>query len=647
MAVSTTADRATATPGDQVTFTITVTNTGETDYAAASLSTDLSNVLDDAAFDGSVASSIGVATYAAPGLSWTGALHVGDTATIVYVVTVEDPALGDRLLETTVLAPQQGSTCGAGSVDPACTATVVVLVPDLTITKSASSPTTTPGGVVVYTILVHNTGETAATAAVLEDSLLGVLPDSTYDDNAQVVGGGTLGYADSTLTWTGDLLIGASATITYSITVDDPDPGDKAMINSVTSTAPGSSCPPGVEVPACTALVRVLVPGLTITKSADAGEVTAGGAVEYTITLVNDGETAYLPATFTDPLTEVLDDASYAGGAVATAGDVEYTNGTLLWTGPLAIGDLVTVTYSVSPTYPALGDQLLANTVHSPSAGATCGAAADPGCSATVTVLVPALTITKTAAAAEVVAGGTLQYTISATNTGEADYPAAALTDEMAGVLDDGAYNADATATVGTLGLDGGALTWTGALPKLATVTLTYSVTADLVDAGDAVLVNQVTSGSVGSTCPPGAPEPGCSTSTPVASRFVTLTGLTPSFTLSGLPHTTVGADGAVTMTVTTNSAGGYQVAVHGAGPLLIGADPTNPATIPLSNLRVRESGTSLFQALSSDSAVVVHDQDRPSAPQGDAVSNDYEIDIPFVPPDTYSGTLEYVVTAQ
>ena len=647
LAVSTTADRATATPGDLVTFTITVVNTGETDYPAAALSTDLSAVVDDAAFGGQVTSSIGVATYTAPDLAWTGALHVGDTATIAYTVAVEDRVAGDRVLETTVVAPDQGSTCQAGRGDPACTATVVVLIPELTITKSASGPTTTPGGVVTYTIVADNTGQTAYVGAVVQDSLLGVLADATYDGDAEVVGGGTLGYADSVLSWTGDLLVGASATITFSVTVEDPDPGDKAMTNAVTSSAPGSTCPPGGTAPACTTLVRVLVPALTITKSADAAQVTAGAVVDYTITLHNDGETAYVPATFTDPLDQVLDDASYSGDATASAGTVEYVNGTLVWTGPLAVDDTVTVTYSVSPTYPALGDRRLSNTVHSASAGSTCGASTDPGCSATVTVLVPALTITKTAAAAEVVAGGTLQYTIEATNTGEADYSAAALTDGLEGVLDDGAYNGDATATRGTLEFADGSLSWTGALPMLASVTVTYSVSADLVDAGDAVLVNQVTSGSIGSTCPPAGPEPGCSTSTPVAARFVTLTGLTDAFTLTGLPHTTVGADGAVTMTVTTNSSGGYQVSVQGAGPRLLGSDPTNTATIPLGNLSVRESGTSLFQTLSPDSAVVVHDQDRPSAPQGDAVSNDYEIDIPFVPPDTYSGTLEYVVSAQ
>ena len=54
-----------------------------------------------------------------------------------------------------------------------------------------------------------------------------------------------------------------------------------------------------------------------------------------------------------------------------------------------------------------------------------------------MTVLVPALSITKTADAGQVVATGSVGYTIQATNTGQADYPAATLTDSLAGVLDD------------------------------------------------------------------------------------------------------------------------------------------------------------------------------------------------------------------
>ena len=45
------------------------------------------------------------------------------------------------------------------------------------------------------------------------------------------------------LTWTGNLAPGDSAVITYTVTVNNPDTGDKLVINTVTSAAAGSHLP--------------------------------------------------------------------------------------------------------------------------------------------------------------------------------------------------------------------------------------------------------------------------------------------------------------------------------------------------------------------------------------------------------------------
>ncbi len=649
LAVATTADRVTATPGDAVVFTITMSNTGPTTYDAASVATSLSAILDDATFDGTITATSGVATYAVPDLAWTGTLHPGDVATITYRVVVADPDTGDKVLTTTVHAPMAGSTCPASGGGAACTASVSVLVPQLTLTVAADAPTTTPGATVGYTVLITNTGETSYVGAIVDVSLAGTEPDAVYNGDAATTGGGTLGYTPPTLSWTGDLAGGATASIRFSVTVHDPDPGDKFMVVTVVSAAPGSTCPAGNALAACAADVRVLVPALVITKTADRTSVTAGGVVTYTVTLANTGETAYAPAAFTDPLAGVLDDATYAGDATATAGAVTYANGILDWSGALAVAQTATVTYSVTTTYPAVGDRGLNNAVHSGSAGANCpsGTPTDLRCTSTVTVLVPALQIVKTANTTEVVAGGSVQYTVSATNTGQADYPTLTLTDSLAGVLDDATSNADAAATSGSVTDTTGTITWTGALATGATVVITYSVTVDLTGTGDGVLTNRVVSAAVGSTCTAGSADPGCVTSTTVAARFITMTGISPSFVLSGLPHTTVTADGAVTMTITTNSAGGYVLSVQATTATLTGAAPGNAETIPVDQLGVRESGTAIFQPLSTSVPVVVHTQSGPSQPEGDAVSNDYQVHIPFVAPDSYSTTLDYIVSAQ
>ena len=81
-----------------------------------------------------------------------------------------------------------------------------MLVPALTITKTASVAATTPGSTVGYTITVHDTGQTPYTGATVTDALGGVLGDAAYGNDATVSAGpGTVSYASPVLTWTGNL----------------------------------------------------------------------------------------------------------------------------------------------------------------------------------------------------------------------------------------------------------------------------------------------------------------------------------------------------------------------------------------------------------------------------------------------------------
>jgi uncharacterized repeat protein (TIGR01451 family) len=267
-------------------------------------------------------------------------------------------------------------------------------------------------------------------------------------------------------------------------------------------------------------------------------------------------------------------------------------------------------------------------------------------------VLVPALTITKSADVSRIVAGGTVRYTITATNDGESNYPAAVLTDALADVRDDAVYNLDATATVGTLSYAGDTLGWGGALKVGESVLITYTVKVNVAASLDAVLVNTVSSTSAGSTCASTSTTPPCRSTVAVDAQVIALTDLTPSFTLTGLPGTTVAQDNAVTMTVTTNSATGYSVSVRSTQEALTPASPGNQDTIEIAKLGIRDGAhdgvrdTEIYLPMST-TAQTMHAQDGPSAPEGDAVTNDVRVEIPFVGSDTYSTTLEYIAVSQ
>ena len=174
--------------------------------------------------------------------------------------------------------------------------TVDVLIPGLTITKSANATTAEPGQVVGYTVTVTDSGQTSYTGAVVTDDLTGVLDDAAYNGDAAATAG-SVSFASPELTWTGDLSPGDTATVTYSVTVNNPNTGGKLMVNTVTSAAAGSTCPPGTTSASCQVTIPVLTPALTISKSASAATAVPGQAVSYTVTVTDSGQTPYTGAT--------------------------------------------------------------------------------------------------------------------------------------------------------------------------------------------------------------------------------------------------------------------------------------------------------------------------------------------------------------
>ena len=124
------------------------------------------------------------------------------------------------------------------------------------------------------------------------------------------------------MTWTGNLAAGATATITFSATVNNPDTGDKVLVTAITSPTAGSNCPASGPAAACGTTVTVLVPALTIAMTPGVSSTTPGSTVGYTVTITNSGQTPYTPATAAISLSGVLGDAAYNGNAAATAGAV-------------------------------------------------------------------------------------------------------------------------------------------------------------------------------------------------------------------------------------------------------------------------------------------------------------------------------------
>ncbi|WP_167978605.1 DUF7927 domain-containing protein [Lentzea indica] len=250
------------------------------------------------------------------------------------------------------------------------THTVRVQDRDIRIARTASRPTARQGDVVTYTITVENTVGHALTATdqvELTDDLSGVLDDAKVE-GLPVATSGTASFASPVVSWSGPLAPGEKATITYSVRVNQPDVGDRRLVNAVTSETPGTDCAAAPVNPACATVVHV--PSLKIVKTADRAGFKPGETVLYTVTVTNDGEvpfTASDPASFSDDLTDVLDDAKLSADDVTvSAGVIDFDSPVLTWTGPLGVGQTASVTYPVAVADPGTGNGALRDTATGP-----------------------------------------------------------------------------------------------------------------------------------------------------------------------------------------------------------------------------------------------------------------------------------------
>lgn len=223
----------TVSPGDEVTYTVTVTQSGP-DAVDASLSDELSNVLDDAALVGTVTSSIGTATLNGASLEWSGTVPAGQVATITYTVKVKDRGGlaedGDYILGNVVTSDGCVTAADCETTHPVGSYTVAKSV------DPASGADVQAGDTVTYTVTVTQVGAGAVTGASLEDDLSDVLDDATWNDDLSASSStASFDATPETLAWSGDLTVGQQVTITYSVTVTSLGTEADTLANVVTS----------------------------------------------------------------------------------------------------------------------------------------------------------------------------------------------------------------------------------------------------------------------------------------------------------------------------------------------------------------------------------------------------------------------------
>jgi uncharacterized repeat protein (TIGR01451 family)/fimbrial isopeptide formation D2 family protein len=463
---------STVKPGDTVDYTLTVTNTGPATLSGATVSDDLSDVLDDADLQAVPAGASVTGTT----LAWAVPdVAAGTTATLTYRVVVKADAVGATLANTASPASVGGRCAASGS----CTTTAYT--PSWTLAKTsdpASGATVKPGDTITYTLVATNTSDAEIRGALALDDLSKVLPyaDVTFTSSE-------LSLSGNTLTWAIPVLAkGEHASVTYTATARAGADG-VTVVNQVSPVGAGGSCVGGCATSQSTG-------AWTVTKTTDAGAVVKpGDAVHYTLTVTNTGPVAVSGALVSDDLSEVLDDAllSDLGPALVQTGS------TLVWTVPdVPVGGHVSVGYTATVAPGAVG-ATLTNTAAPVGTGGRCDVC-------TTTQTTPAWTLAKTstpASGATVKSGDVVSYTLTVTNTGAATLHGAMATDDVTDVVDN--------ATLGTLppslSRSGDTLTW--AVPDVAagdTASVTYTATVK-ADAVGATLRNTAAPASAGGSC--------------------------------------------------------------------------------------------------------------------------------------------------
>ena len=216
----------TYTPGDSITYLITLRNTGPTALTGLTLEDDLGGYPVGAATVYPLAYVAGTVQYyvngalqpapavtAGPPLNITGiSIPAGGNALIVYEAQTTDvapPDVGGSILNTVQL------TGGGLSAPLVLTETVTALEqPNLSISKALCPTTVTENGLVNYTFVIENTGNSPAVATdnlTVTDTFAPVLTNLTVTLNGAVLTEGT--------DYTYDAATGNFATVPGVITV--------------------------------------------------------------------------------------------------------------------------------------------------------------------------------------------------------------------------------------------------------------------------------------------------------------------------------------------------------------------------------------------------------------------------------------------
>ncbi len=466
-------------PGEEVTYTITVTNNGPADIPGA-------NVVDDFPL-----ALVSPSWACDNGASGSGDMDVdvdlanGQTVTCTVVATV-DPAATGVLDNTATVAMPAGVTDPTPDNNSATDSDTLTPEADLAVTKTDGVTVVQSGGHVTYTITVGNAGSSNCPTATVGDSFPSQL--ETVDWTCAGAGGGACTASGSGNINDTTVVLPAGAQVVYtadadvSVTARGVDVGGRPSLVNTATAFPGGGVPdPDLGNNSSTDVDELSSPvDLSVVKDDGQTEAVAGMPITYTITVANAG-----PATATDAVVTDAFPAAISGvvwTCVAAGGGSCGASGTGNLIDFVTLPAGATATYTATGTLAATATGTVVNTAAvSVPAGVVDLDTGNNSSTDTDTVVASAdLSVNKESEPITFQPGDPLSYTIVVENAGPSAVVDATVADVMPVTL--------LAVSWSCAGAGGGTCTASGAgdindatvdLPVGASVTYTVSATID------------------------------------------------------------------------------------------------------------------------------------------------------------------------
>ncbi len=387
--------------GDRIGFTVTIANTG----AGSAFSASADDVL-PSGFAWMIESQDGGWSITPQGhLVWGPATLAGHSTRAVHVVA-------DTNASQCGLVPNAATASLAGQQVDDDSAAEEVLCPDVRVTKVADADSVSAGDPIGFTITISNAGEGVAKAAFATDTLPGAGWTIESQDGGWKIENGVLSFA-------GDLDPDASSSVHI---VRDTTAADCGTVSNTVTVGAANEPESATSNDSASDSTDVLCAFIDLTKVADAGSVSAGDQIGFTVSVSNSGAGTAKGVTVDDPLP-----AGFSWAIESQDGGWSIDQGHLVF-GPASLASKASSTVHIVADTTAAD---CATVTNSASVSTTNDGSAEA--SDSVDILCPDVRVTKVADADSVSAGDPIGFTITISNAGEGVAKAAFATDTLPG----------------------------------------------------------------------------------------------------------------------------------------------------------------------------------------------------------------------